>query len=71
VIYAYCVYLIFGIAEKFIFFLMLVIIISPKFLNGTEKNWIREAFNILSGTKLCYFLKFFARSSMILLKVFP
>ena len=32
------------------FFLMLVIIISPKFLNGTEKNGIRQAVNILSGT---------------------
>jgi len=40
------------------FFIMLVIINSPKFLNGTEKNWIRQAINILSGTKSVDFLKF-------------
>jgi len=53
------------------FFLMLVIIISPKFINGTEKIGIREVINILSGTMLRDFLKFCARSSMALLNVAP
>jgi hypothetical protein len=50
-------------------FLMPRNIISPKFLNGTEKSWIRPAIIIPSGNKSRDFLKFCGIFSMTLLNV--
>lgn len=58
-------------SREICFFLILIIIIYPKFRNGTEKNGTREAINIPLGTKPHDFLKFCASTSTTLLNVAP